>query len=453
MSLTVLGMIAVLEIALIVLTFTKYGEKTSWLKNRTLTTIAESLIILTVIVLPTTHMKWRFGIAMLFLVIRLLFEALRFTITRKKAQGKNKSKAGAIFSGVMAILFSALALVPAFVFTNYNGLENSGSLTVDTANAILIDQSRIDTFENDGSFREVPIHFYYPEEDGTYPLVVFSHGAFGYYQSNYSTYTELASNGYVVAALDHPHHAFFTTDTNGKTIIADNKFINDAINIGNGDDLSEDEIFATTKEWMQLRTDDENVVIDTIESTVKSGSLGKEWFTNQESEILDVLAKTDIENIGLMGHSMGGATSAALGRERGDIDAVVVLDGTMLTERISVKDGVYQYYDDPYPTPILDFTKEQDYNEREQAGNENGYFYVNDYVISNAKDGRLVVFNGANHMDFTDLPLISPTLSKMLSGESNVDNEEFMHTVNNIVLNWFDYYLKGEGALNISERY
>ncbi|MBQ5851909.1 MAG: hypothetical protein IIW54_14020, partial [Lachnospiraceae bacterium] len=31
-----------------------------------------------------------------------------------------------------------------------------------------------------------------------FPLVVFSHGAFGYYESNTSTYMELASNGYVV---------------------------------------------------------------------------------------------------------------------------------------------------------------------------------------------------------------------------------------------------------------
>ena len=37
-------------------------------------------------------------------------------------------------------------------------------------------------------------------------------------------------------------------------------------------------------------------------------------------------------------------------------------------------------------------------------------------------------------------------------GESEVNNEEFITMINGMVLNWFDYYLKGEGALNIPER-
>ena len=163
---------------------------------------------------------------------------------------------------------------------------------------------------------------------------------------------------------------------------------------------------------------------------------------------------TDTEKIGLMGHSMGGATSVALGRERSDIDAVVDIDGTMLSERVAYEEGKYKYYDEAYPVPVLDFTKEQDYKDRELYENKNGYTYVNEYVVDNAKDGKTVVFSGAKHMDFTDLPLISPTLASMLDGGSGeVDNEEFMTTVNSLILNWFDYYLKGEGTLDIQANY
>lgn len=453
MSLIFLIVLAAAEIALIVLTFTKFTEKSAWLKNRTLVTAIEFALLLAIILLPVTHMKWRFAFAVVILIIRLLFELIRFAVRHKKASG-SKNKAAAVVSGVFAVIFAALALVPSFIFTNYNGLDNTGDLSVTTASAILVDKNRTDPFENDGSSREVPVYFYYPEEEGVYPLVVFSHGAFGYYQSNFSTYTELASNGYVVAALDHPHHAFFTTDTNGQTIIVDNQFINDALTIGNGNDVSEEEIFSITQDWMQLRTDDENFVLDTIKAAKASSSIGDEWLTEEKNEILSVLSKTDTDKIGLMGHSMGGATSVALGRERDDIDAVVDIDGTMLTERISVEDGKYQYIDEPYPVPVLDFTKEVDYNNREQLENENGYAYVNQYVVDNAKDGRTVVFSGAGHMDFTDLPLISPFLASMLDGgESEVDSEEFMPMVNGIILNWFDYYLKGKGALNIQECY
>lgn len=42
----------------------------------------------------------------------------------------------------------------------------------------------------------------------------------------------------------------------------------------------------------------------------------------------------DEDKIGLMGHSMGGASSVQLGRERDDIDAVIDLEGTMAGEYV-----------------------------------------------------------------------------------------------------------------------
>lgn len=96
----------------------------------------------------------------------------------------------------MNLLF--IAMMPAFVFTGYEGFDTTGKYQVKQAHAILVDESRTESFEADGIKREVPVYIYYPDtEDGEFPLVVFSHGAFGYYQSNTSTYMELASNGYV----------------------------------------------------------------------------------------------------------------------------------------------------------------------------------------------------------------------------------------------------------------
>ena len=297
----------------------------------------------------------------------------------------------------------------------------------------------------------MPAHFFYPKNtNDSFPLVIFSHGAFGYYQSNYSTYAELASHGYIVVALDHPHHSFFTTDTSGAAVIVDTNFINDVMRIN--DIESEEETFMLSHEWLKLRTDDENFVLDTIIDAAKSRSLNSAWNTDDADTISKVVAEIDIDKIGLFGHSLGGATSVSLGRERKDVDAVIVLDGTMLGERTEVEDGKYVYYNEPYPVPILDFTKANDYNEREQYKSENGYPYVNEYVIDNANDGRTVIFSNAEHMDFTDLPLISPFLASIL-GSGDIDHEEMMNKVNGIVLNWFDYYLKNEGTLDIQANY
>lgn len=459
MGLLFLVLFAVLEIALVVLSFTKWNEKSKFLRNRAVVTVTEFVLLLLMVVLPTTYMKWRFAMALGGLVVRFVFSGISFLVKGKKVQG-NVKKPARIVCCVLAVMLMALSLMPSFMFSNYNGLETTGEFEIKECSAILVDNNRVDEFENDGSNREVPVHFYYPDAEGEFPLVVFSHGAFGYYQSNFSTYAELASNGYVVAALDHPHHAFFTTDTNGNTIIVDMKFFEDAMNLGNPEYKNIDETFEVITNWMDIRTKDENLVVDTIKQAKEMNSLNTSWVTETDEEILDVLSMTDTDKIGLMGHSMGGATAVALGRERDDIDAVIDLDGSMLSEIESVTNGEFNFIEEPYPVPVLDFRKEGDYNEMEQMRNEgigkDDYMYyiayVNNYVIENAKDGKSVVFKDAGHMDFTDLPMFSPFLGSMLGSETD-DCEEFMYTVNGIVLNWFDYYLKGEGSLNIKATY
>lgn len=459
MGLLFLVLFVISEIVLVVLSFTKWSEKSKFLKNRAVITAIEFVLLLLMVVLPTTYMKWRFAMALGVLAVRFICSGISFLCKHQKVQGDVK-KSARVVCCVLAVMFMAFSLVPSFMFSNYNGLKVTGEYEITECDAILVDNNRVDEFENDDSKREVPVHFYYPEAKGEYPLVVFSHGAFGYYQSNYSTYAELASNGYVVVALDHPHHAFFTTDTNGNTIIVDMKFFEDAMNLGDPEYKNVDETMETIKDWMKLRTEDENFVVDTIKQAKDMNSLSSAWVTDKSEEILSVISMTDTDKIGLMGHSMGGATAVALGRSRTDIDAVIDLDGSMLSEIEGVDDGEFVYTSEPYPVPVLDFRKEGDYNELEQMRakgiSEDDYVYyianVNNYVIDNAKDGKSVVFKDAGHMDFTDLPMFSPFLGSMLGSETD-DCEEFMYTVNGIVLNWFDYYLKGEGSLDINATY
>ena len=448
-----LGLFVAAEIALVVLTCTKFREKAAWLKNRAFIRTAELVLLLGIILVPTTNFKWRFFGALAVIAVRSIFALIMWLAKRKRAEG-NKKIGWSVVNCIMSFILVSVSLMPAFIFTNYNGLPLSGEYKVNETSAILVDENRKDEFENDGSFREVPAHFFYPEtESGNFPLIVFSHGAFGYYQSNFSTYMELASNGYVVVALDHPHHSFFTEDTDGQTVIVDSTFIEDVMKLSNGETSSLDkEVFDIAQSWLKLRVDDENFVIDTIEAAKDSKTLSKAWHTENAKTILGVLAKTDTNKIGLVGHSLGGATGVTVGRQRKDIDAVIDLDGTMFGEIVDVKNRKNVYYTEPYPVPVLDFTKEKDYNDREQYKKENGFAYVNEYVMKNAKEGKTVTFSNVEHMDFTDLPLISPFIGSML-GHGDVDSEKCMTTVNGIVLNWFDYYLKNKGKLDIQAKY
>ena len=455
MTLVLFVLFAVLEILLACAGRGREKSRKTWRKNRLLVRAAEFALALLALLLPGGQ-KWRFVPLLAVLALLLLIAALRWLSGRKKADGVKKTGA-AVASCLLSLLCLTLLLAPAFVFTGYNGLPVSGPHPIAQSAVILIDHSRTDPFEQDDSFREVPVHFYYPAdaaEGERFPLVVFSHGAFGYYESNTSTYMELASNGYVVAALDHPHHAFFTTDTAGKTVLVDQNFFSTASSLNNSNSYDDPEIrYPIYRDWMALRTADMNAVLDTLKAAAESAALDEAWFLPEQNEaaILALLHHTDLSRIGLMGHSMGGATAVQLGRERDDIAAVIDLDGTMLGEFLGAEKGEYRINEEPYTLPLLEFVNWEQYNDRKEYP-ALGYRYPNDLLLEKAADAHMVTVRDTLHMDYTDLPLLSPVLGDLL-GSGERSSEETMTIVNALVLEFCNAYLKGEGAFTAEEIY
>lgn len=440
----ILILMAVLEVVLAVWTVKTGGEKKKYLQNRLVIRTGQVAVFFLSMLLPGIKLDLRFKMLLAVLVILWIFAFVKWLVKRNSASGK-LGTAKSVAKGILAVLLFTTASVPAFLFTGYEGLPTTGQYQVKMAEDIWVDESRVEEFEQDGSKREVPVHFYYPEvegevKDGEFPLVIFSHGAFGYYQSNTSTYQELASKGYVVISLDHPYHSFYTEDTDGKLITVDPGFMQE-VQYVNENGTPEDDIFDVSSKWLKLRTADVNFVIDTVKA-VKNNQL------QTADGVKEALAMADDENIGMMGHSLGGATSVTIGRQREEVKAVIDLDGTMLGEQLAFENGRYKFNDEPYPVPIL--AVDTDYHH--QAALEYGDLYVNNKVIENAIDGREVYFKGAGHMNFTDLPLFSPFLAKML-GTGTIDKVECMEKTNEIVGMFFDHYLKGEGEVVLAEYY
>ena len=429
---------AFMEIGLLVLTLRGQGEKAQWLRNCIFVRAGETAIFLLVVLLTEGGMDFRFKICQLILIIRLTISLCLWLFKRKKVSG-SKSRAGAAVSAGAGILLLGISLIPAVLFTGYAGLPTTGQYEVKMDSAILVDESRTETFETDGSCREVPVYFYYPDTENTgaekFPLVLFSHGAFGYYQSNTSTYMELASHGYVVVSMDHPYHSFFTKDCDDKLIIVNFDFLNEVMGVDSGE-AEPEEVLALSHKWLDIRTADMNFVLDCLKAGVVP------------SEIRPILALADMENIGLMGHSLGGAASVQLGRERDDIDAVIDIDGTMLGEQLAFENGAYQYNEEPYPVPVLALDNE----EHHQVNVEQQDIYANWYMLERAKDGMETWIAGSGHMNFTDLPLFSPILAEKL-GTGTRDPQECVEIMNAVILQYFDHYLKGSGVLNIKEGY
>ena len=300
----------------------------------------------------------------------------------------------------------------------------------------------------------MPVYFFAPEEakDGErFPLVIFSHGAFGYYESNASSYLELASNGYVVVSIEHPYHSFFTKDTKGKTLTVDMDFFNSCMNANR--DMDEEKIYELSRSWMELRVADMNFALDSLIAGADSEDLESFWFENDASKesVIRMLSHIDTDKIGLMGHSMGGATAVEVGKIRDDIDCVIDIDGTMLGNIKGVKDGKYLIDETPYTVPLFELENEESHWDLLEIAKMD-YPYPNITIKDTAKTYYCTYFGGTLHMDYTDLPLFSPFLAKML-GSGNVDHAYVSDTVNSLEVRFFDCYLKGEGSFSVNEHY
>ena len=155
--------------------------------------------------------------------------------------------------------------------------------------------------------------------------------------------------------------------------------------------------------------------------------------------------------IGVFGHSLGGSTAAAVARERNDIDAVVNLDASLLGELIGYEEGEYVMNEETYTFPLLNIYSDDVWGHMEEAPQ----YYPNLLLVSDTPaDVYNVNFEGTKHMSLTGLPLFSPILAYMLQGgKAKIDENYCIDTMNSIILEFFDCYLKGEGSFTSERTY
>lgn len=391
-------------------------------KEKEIVRLTALVLLITLVLFGVLHGFIRYGVFIFVLALQVLIGGI--CIIRKGDKPLRKGKS--IVASIGALLLYLLSLTPVFLFPEYTDLKVTGSHQVVMKEYTWIDEGRVETYTDTGEDRELTVKFFYPKEDGVYPLVVFSHGSFGVIDSNNSTCMDLASNGYVVASIGHTYQAMYVKNVYGKSYMASMDFINSVMaENGTRDPKGEEIIYRNSRVWMDIRCKDEHFILNTILNKVAAGEEGPFLLINPEK-------------IGLFGHSMGGATSVQMGRERNDIDAVINLECTMYGEYVDFVNGAEVFNDEPYTVPILDVNSgDIDRQARELPGQE----YVNFYVGERATDYHYQVVEGAGHLNFTDLPMFSPILAKML-GTGNIDAKECIVYMNQMILDFFNHYLK-----------
>lgn len=360
-----------------------------------------------------------------------------------------------------------LAAVPWAVFPRgVEPLPVTGPYEVAEVLVTLTDASRAETYRPAGESRRVSVGVWYPSgrpvtdaatradtqpdtlpgtqagtrltehpetRAGGHPLVVFSHGSLGVLTSNESLYRELASHGYVVAAIGHTYQALFVTDTAGRRTWIDAGYLGEL----RGEDAKADRegSLALYRKWLDVRIGDIGFVIDSV----------------IDGAVTEVAALIDARRIGVVGHSLGGSAALGVGRSRADVGAVVALEAPLLADIVGVAEGEFVIDSSPYPVPVLNVYSDDTWGRLfelpQYAGNVALLASRDERVAENGTDAVNVYIEGSRHLGLTDLALTSPLLTRLLGGDSqSVAAEEVLLEVNRVVLGFLSARLGGIGG-------
>ncbi|MER7339323.1 hypothetical protein ABT403_15970 [Streptomyces sp. NPDC000075] len=208
---------------------------------------------------------------------------------------------------------------------------------------------------------------------GWFPVVLFSPGSGGVRTQNTAWAEELASHGYVVAALDHPYDSAAVVLSDGRTITTATHSSGDA-----------DEDAKLAAGWTAIRAADLGFVLTRL--TGGQGGRGPGGAADP------LAARLDTGRVAVAGHSMGGAAALQAARQDHRFAAVVDLDGFPHGPATPALDR-----------PVLALTQEV------TAGADPRYLpRLTEALDANTATSYRLTVPGAAHLTFTDGPLYLP---------------------------------------------
>tara|TARA_B100000767_G_C19723969_1_gene518595 strand:+ start:180 stop:1310 length:1131 start_codon:yes stop_codon:yes gene_type:complete len=240
------------------------------------------------------------------------------------------------------------------------------------------------------------------------PLVLFSHGLGGMKNQNSVQMEELASQGYFVAAVDHPYDAYLTIFDDGTT--ADYRSSHDGID-------SEEAFWAFRSPQLRTRAKDMSFLLDQI--LAKKNLNDPFW------------RKISAERVGIFGHSFGGATSILAAAKDPRFSAVIALDGWMV----------------PVPPETIDTGLDVPFLYMGQPEwNDTPLNYEKlDLLISNSNGfTKKLLIRETKHMDYSDAPQFS-NFAKRIGYAGKISSTELKEILNKETLQFFNSHVREQG--------
>ncbi|MDO5302203.1 MAG: alpha/beta fold hydrolase [Tissierellia bacterium] len=320
--------------------------------------------------------------------------ALFIFIARRKSGGPSRSIP--LLLGAMALVFYTALRV---VFPLLPMAAPTGPAQVVEERIFYRHPTAFPAMATEGPYREIPLRVYRPRElePGAHPALIFSHGSFGVASSNETLFHELASRGYLVFSLDHPHHSFFSRGSSGKLTLVDGAFFREVVASRGGEDPRR--TLEELSRWLGPRVEDLNFILD-------------ELLDGAGDQPLEEMV--DPEGIVLAGHSLGGSAALALGRERPeDILALVILEAPFAGDIVGIRGEEFLFVEEEYPRPILHIYSDALWGRMDEITT-----YGQNVRLLSAQSPKFsnLHLEGVGHLGLTDFSRTSPLLTHLLDG-------------------------------------
>lgn len=261
-------------------------------------------------------------------------------------------------------------------------------------------------------------------EGSPFPVLLFN-PAWGGARTQNTYQTEyLASHGYIVIAIDHTHNSSLVAFPDGQVVKAEE--------IPSIDDFSH----ATLQH--QMRVADQE-----LDSQAKDDIFVLNAFSAMNSDPSSPWYQSlNMQRVGALGHSFGGATSVEACFRDPRIRAALNMDGWMYgsISRMPLRKPLFVMYETGWPPDAKRLARESASNA--PADRVDMWDLHNLERTLTGYGGYVLTIDGTKHMNFSDRSLYSPLRSLTDSGPIN---PELVHRiVNEYTLAFFDQALKGE---------
>ncbi|HWT75685.1 MAG TPA: hypothetical protein VN258_13350 [Mobilitalea sp.] len=426
-------------------------------------------------------LRWQMSLIYLMIVLFVLSTAIQ--MIRNKIIRRNKIVLR--LSQVFGMLFTLITLILIILLPIFQLPDYQGEYPVSTVSVQLTDPSRTEIYSaKKGDVRELMVTLWYPAANKKgvqkpyfnqlkllgpavtkqvgvpgfllsyfnyintnvtvdapvasgevkYPLLIFSHGMGVPTECYTSILSEIASHGYIIAAVEHPYSTVATVFPEGKVTTYKTPI----------ESFTDEQLTELERVWLG----DIEFVLRELESSENIGIDKK------------LLSKINYNSIGVFGHSFGGAVSYLACFQNDKIKAGINLDGSIysLASEETQKPFLLLTTDE-YAEAIKQNTQIPDYAKlkeeqrktlekqgvtKEQyeitAGRAKASLQVFNSILNNG--GYFISLEGTKHYNFTDIPLYSPAI-RMMNMAGKVDERKGLELINHYVIGFFDEKLKG----------